>query len=181
MAGDHGLEVEIAFGRVGRALHVHGEMAACRKDADIGFVEIAHPVHVGHDRGIAGDIDGVALGHKHIADFGACGLGAVGGGEGRAMRGGDHRQRHAFAKRHRATLVEADRVEVFVFVPVGHHIILADNRHPELARKWQDIGDMVEMRVRQDEVGCPGHGFVVTVLGQDRVAGQPRVDEQNEV
>lgn len=53
----------------GCAGHVHRVMAA--GDADIGPVVFAHPIHVGHDVGIAGDIDRVAFARDHEACLGA--------------------------------------------------------------------------------------------------------------
>ena len=56
---------------------------------------------------------------------------------------------------------------------------MPDNRDAQLSSDWQGVGDMVEMGVRQQEMGATCDGGFVLVFGQDRVAGEPRVDQQN--
>ncbi|MNP60272.1 hypothetical protein D3C76_1553420 [compost metagenome] len=69
MAGDDRLEVEVFLRRPGCALHVHREMAAGAEDADIGLVVFTHPAHIGHDVGIARNVDHMAFARDHVAGF----------------------------------------------------------------------------------------------------------------
>ena len=57
VAGDHRLEIEECPGGIGGTRHVHGEVPARAEDADIGRVQVVEDLHVGHNVGVAGDID----------------------------------------------------------------------------------------------------------------------------
>ena len=94
------------------------------------------------------------------------------------MRGRNHRKLHP-AQIDRSALVETDRVEMLVLVPIGHQVILAHDRHAQFARQRQHVGHVVEMRMGQDQVGGARDGSVVALFGQDRVAGEPWVDQQH--
>ena len=153
-------------------------MATCGEDADVGFVQIVEDLHVGHHVRIARNIDRMALSLDDEAAFGACDAWPVGAGEGRGMQGVDHRDLDP-VQIDGATLVETHGLDLLMLGPVAHQVVLTDHGHAMLARKIQNIGDMVKMAMGQQDVGRALGGGGVLIRVQHRVACQPGVQQQD--
>ncbi len=178
MAGDHQLEVEVFPGGPGGGFHVHGEMPAGAKDPYVGRVVFAHPRHVRHDVGVAGDIDRVAFGPDHEPGLGAGIHRTMIGADRRGMDRVDHGDGD-LAKTDRAALVEADGRDALGSLQVAHQIVDAGDRNAEVAGDLHGISRVVAVPMR-DKDGCgTGNRLFAAALGEHRIAGQPGVDQQH--
>lgn len=118
VAGDHGPEIEIAPGCIGRARHVHGIMPTRRQNSDIGPIQIAHPFHIGHHIGIARQIDHLAVTLDHIDCRRTGADRPFGQGKARGMAGIDHRHLCG-AQGSGAALVETDGFHLMLLAEIG--------------------------------------------------------------
>ena len=118
MAWDQCRKIEVAFGGISSPRHIHRVVPTRAKYPHIGFVQIAHPFHVGHDIGVTAKVDRVAVACDHISGFGS-GIGraaAVKVDAGR-MAGIHHGDLNA-AKVDRATFAKTDRFYTFGLTPI---------------------------------------------------------------
>jgi hypothetical protein len=178
MARDHRLEVEEGLRGIARTAHVHREVPAGAQNADIWFVQIVKHAHISHHVGIARHVDHMPLAGDHEAAFAARHMRAGIGAEARGMGGVHHRHAHT-AQIDRTALVETDDLDPFGRFPMRHQVELPDHRDLQPPGQIQHVGRVIEMRMRQQDMRRPLQRRVVAVLGQHRVAAEPRIDQQN--
>ncbi len=137
--------------------------------------------HVGHDVGIAGDVDHVALAGDHVARLGSGIDGAVWpdtGVDRRGMHRVHHRHRDP-AEVDRAALVDADGLDAVLLRPPFHQIEDAEDGDAELGGETRHLARVVAMAVGQQDVGRALDRLASPVVGEGRVAVEPRVDQQH--
>ena len=179
MAGDHGFEVEIAFGGIGGSVHVHGEMSARAKDADVGFVVVPDPIHVGHDVGVTRDVDAVPFAFDDEARFGSCAnTRSVGRAQGGGMHCVDHRDRD-IADFDGTAFVHADGFDFIAGFPPVHQVELANKDQAVGFGQGQRVSGVVVVGVGQQNVRRALYGGLPLIIGERRVSVEPRIDEDD--
>eukprot|EP01136_Pigoraptor_vietnamica_P042112 Opistho-1_new@15862 len=174
VAGDDRREIEVAFGGIGGAEHVHGVMPPRAEDADVGFVQVAHPVHVGHDVGVARDIDGVAFARDHEAAFRP----DRHVGKARGVAGVDQRRLGA-VQGDGAALVVADDLDACGLFEMGGEVVDSDERDVEVLADRGGVCRMVAVAVGEQDVGGATDRLGAAVCGEHRVAREPGVHQQD--
>src|SRR6056297_865635 len=174
VAGDHRLEVEERLRGKGGALHVHGEMPAGAEDPDLGRVEGLEHLHVGHDVGVAREVDRLPFPRDHEARLGA---GIVQPGEGRGVRRLHHRHLH-LAEGDRAALVEADRLDAVLALYPLHEVVDADDLGAGLLRDLRRVARMIAVAVADEHPARAFDRLVEAALVEHRIAAQPGIHQQ---
>ncbi len=90
-----------------------------------------------------------------------------------------HHGHRDIAQHHGAAFVEADDIGALLRLPPAHQIVDPDNRHRLRARDLKRIAGMIAMGVGQQDMRRTAHRLLSPVLRKERVAGQPRFDQQN--